>query len=158
MHQEPMNMIEFMKRFQSEEQCRQILFKLRWPDGFVCPVCGHREFYPVRKRHQYHCRKCEHQESVTAHTIFHGSHTPLSKLLLLRIHRHSQVSLRTAYAVSHSMPGPLIPTLLLYVIAPSFAPLLQDTNNVTLFLYFRKLLFNEPLRLLTGFTVHPLGL
>ncbi|MDR3321473.1 MAG: transposase [Synergistaceae bacterium] len=28
---------------------------MRWQDGFVCPVCGHREFYQVRKRNQYHC-------------------------------------------------------------------------------------------------------
>jgi transposase-like protein/ribosomal protein L37AE/L43A len=79
MQQESLNMVEFMKRFQTEEQCREALFKLRWPDGFVCPICGHREFYSVKRRNIYHCRKCEHQESITAHTIFHGSHTPLTK-------------------------------------------------------------------------------
>jgi hypothetical protein len=79
MQQESLNMVEFMKRFQTEEQCRETLLRLRWPDGFVCPVCGHKEFYPVKRRNMYHCRKCEHQESITAHTIFHGSHTPLTK-------------------------------------------------------------------------------
>jgi hypothetical protein len=79
MQQESLNMIDFMKRFQDEGQCREALFKARWPNGFVCPVCGHGEFYPMRRGDKYHCRKCGHQESITAHTIFHGSHTPLTK-------------------------------------------------------------------------------
>jgi predicted RNA-binding Zn-ribbon protein involved in translation (DUF1610 family)/transposase-like protein len=79
MRQESLNMVDFMKRFQSEEQCREALFSARWPNGFVCPRCGHGEFYPMRRGNKYHCRKCGHQESATAHTIFHGSHTPLAK-------------------------------------------------------------------------------
>ena len=30
------NLIEFEARFASEEDCRQYLFRLRWPDGFRC--------------------------------------------------------------------------------------------------------------------------
>ena len=29
--------------FGTEEQCRTALVRLRWPGGFVCPCCGHRE-------------------------------------------------------------------------------------------------------------------
>lgn len=79
MRQESLNIVDFMKRFQSEEECREALFKVKWPNGFVCSKCGHGEFYPARRDNAYLCRKCGHQESVTAHTVFHGSHTPLTK-------------------------------------------------------------------------------
>jgi transposase-like protein/predicted RNA-binding Zn-ribbon protein involved in translation (DUF1610 family) len=79
MQQESINLLEFMKRFQTEEQCREFLFKLRWPDGFMCPKCGHTSYYDVKSRNLYNCSKCGHQASVTANTIFHGSHTPLTK-------------------------------------------------------------------------------
>jgi transposase-like protein len=79
MQQESLNIIDFMKRFQDEGQCREALFKARWPNGFICPICGYGEFYPMRRGNKYYCRKCGHQESITAHTIFHGSHTPLTK-------------------------------------------------------------------------------
>lgn len=79
MQQEPLNLLEFMKRFQTEEQCREFLFKLRWPEGFICPKCAHTAYYEISSRHLYHCTKCGHQVSVTANTIFHKSHTPLTK-------------------------------------------------------------------------------
>ncbi len=34
----PQNLPEFEARFSSEEACREYLFRLRWPDGFRCPV------------------------------------------------------------------------------------------------------------------------
>ena len=33
----------FREAFGTEEQCRAALLRLRWPDGFLCPCCGHRE-------------------------------------------------------------------------------------------------------------------
>jgi predicted RNA-binding Zn-ribbon protein involved in translation (DUF1610 family) len=82
MRQESINLIEFMKRFQTEDQCREVLYKLRWPDGFVCPKCGNEAFYELRSRKLYHCSKCGHQVSATANTIFHKSHIPLTKWFL----------------------------------------------------------------------------
>ena len=79
MQQEPLNLIEFVERFQTEEQCRGFLFKLRWPEGFVCPKCANTDYYEIKSRHLYHCSKCGHQASVIANTIFHKSHTPLTK-------------------------------------------------------------------------------
>ncbi|MGD9949343.1 MAG: transposase [Desulfobulbus sp.] len=32
---------EFLARYSSEGQCRDTLFKLRWPKGFFCPKCGY---------------------------------------------------------------------------------------------------------------------
>ena len=31
---------QFREAYGTEEQCRAVVEKLRWPAGFVCPVCG----------------------------------------------------------------------------------------------------------------------
>lgn len=31
---------DFLNQYGGEEQCRQVLYRLRWRQGFVCPACG----------------------------------------------------------------------------------------------------------------------
>ena len=69
---------EFRTRFSTEESCRAELFRLRFPNGFVCPKCGCTEYYPVRGRNTFQCRACRHQTSVTAGTVIHRTHLPLT--------------------------------------------------------------------------------
>ena len=69
---------EFRTRFSTEEACRAELFRLRFPNGFVCPKCGCTEYYPVRGRNAFQCRACRHQTSVTAGTVMHRTHLPLT--------------------------------------------------------------------------------
>ncbi len=73
----PKNELEFDHRFSDEPACLEYLFQLRWPEGFVCPACGHTEYWKSA-RGLYLCRQCERQQSVTAGTIFHGSKKPLT--------------------------------------------------------------------------------
>jgi transposase-like protein len=72
----PRNLAEFERRFQTEEACRDYLFRLRWPGGFRCPRCGQDKAWPVRGL-LYECSRCAYQLSVTAGTIFHQTHKPL---------------------------------------------------------------------------------
>ena len=67
---------EFVKRFSTEEQCRDYLFHLRWPDGFECPQCESKE-YGVLNNKLYWCMKCKYKVSVTAGTIFQDIRSPL---------------------------------------------------------------------------------
>ena len=69
---------EFRTRFSTEEICRAELFRSRFPNGFVCPKCGCTEYYPVRGRNTFQCRACRHQTSVTAGTVMHRTHLPLT--------------------------------------------------------------------------------
>ena len=62
----------------SEEQCRAALVRLRWPDGFVCPSCGHRGHCLLAGRGLYQCNRCKTQTSPTAGTIFHSTKLPLT--------------------------------------------------------------------------------
>lgn len=75
--QEEMNLIKFRGKFPDEDACRKHLFKLRWPEGFYCPQCGHDQFYYIETRKLYECRSCRHQTSVTAGTIMHKTHMKL---------------------------------------------------------------------------------
>ncbi len=68
---------DIQRRFDTEDSCRDYLFKLRWPDGFICPVCGCREYYHITTRHKYACKSCRYQASVTAGTVMDRIHLSL---------------------------------------------------------------------------------
>jgi transposase-like protein len=68
---------EFERQFGSDKACREYLFTLRWPAGFVCPGCGGRRAWAVR-RDLWRCHACRREASVTAGTIFQDSKLPLT--------------------------------------------------------------------------------
>ena len=69
-------------RLRDEGWCVSYLFRLRWPDGFVCPACGfkHKLIIPVKTPV---CRFCGRQGSLTAGTLLHGSKKKVSDWLQL---------------------------------------------------------------------------
>ena len=71
-----MNLMEFDARFHSEQACREYLEKMKWPDGFRCPVCDNAQAWITAKR-LYHCTACEHETSLTAGTVFQDTRKPL---------------------------------------------------------------------------------
>jgi transposase-like protein len=72
----PKTMFEFEQNFATEKSCKEYLYQLRWPEGFICPRCSHREAWKT-DRGQFHCRQCKYRVSVTAGTIFQDTHLPL---------------------------------------------------------------------------------
>lgn len=70
---------QFIKRFPNEKACVEYLYSVKWPKGFECPVCGCRHGYTLKNRRQYQCARCRHQTSLTANTVMHRSHLPLTK-------------------------------------------------------------------------------
>jgi len=62
--------------FGDEDACREYLEGLRWPDGFVCPLCRDQDAWRIAGG-RWMCRSCGRQTSVTAGTIFHRTRTPL---------------------------------------------------------------------------------
>ena len=87
----PKTILDLERRFSTEENCRQYLFSLRWPDGFVCPHCYGKTAWPTN-RGLWLCGSCRHQVSVTAGTIFQGSHLPLTMWFRAMWHVTSQKS------------------------------------------------------------------
>ena len=72
----PQTIMDFETRFNSEEACRDYLYQLRWPDGFICPHCAYKKVWPIGTT-LYQCANCDNKVSVIAGTIFHGTHKPL---------------------------------------------------------------------------------
>src|ERR1700676_2771078 len=87
----PESLLEFEHWFRTDEACRDYLTKLRWPDGFKCPYCGHGQAWRT-SRDLLHCGKCRKDVSVTAGSIFHKSHLPLRLWFRAMWHITSQKS------------------------------------------------------------------
>lgn len=75
----PKTMLEFKKRFTTEQSCQEYLYQLRWPEGFTCPHCQHQEYWIMKRgqSQQYRCKSCRSWISATAGTIFQDTHIPL---------------------------------------------------------------------------------
>ena len=72
----PKTILEFEKRFSTEEACHEYLTKLRWPTGFSCPRCNNNKAWKMN-RGLYRCCNCDYQVSVTSGTIFQDTRKPL---------------------------------------------------------------------------------
>jgi transposase-like protein len=108
---------EFLERYGGEGQCRQALYRLRWPSGYVCPHCGNATGCEIKQRHVYQCHRCHHQTSLTAGTIFHGTKLPLRTWFLaiylltqrkkstsaLQLSRELGVKYDTAWRLKHKL-------------------------------------------------------
>jgi transposase-like protein len=77
-----LTLFEYQQQFSTEEDCFEYLVKLRWPDGFVCPICGGTTYYMIYQHKRFQCKQCRHQTSVTAGTVFHKLRQPLRILFL----------------------------------------------------------------------------
>ena len=75
---------EFLSLYGTEDQCFDALYQWRWPNGFVCPHCGHDRHCQLtsRKLQQYH--RCHRQTSITAGTIFDSTKLALTVWFQLR--------------------------------------------------------------------------
>jgi hypothetical protein len=80
------SLLEFQKEFATEHACIEHLKKMRWPNGFQCPKCGHTDAWFIQTRNMFDCKGCRAKISLTAGTIFHKTRTPLIKWYWLIYH------------------------------------------------------------------------
>jgi len=73
----PRSVGELHAWFRTDADCLDYLEWLRWPDGFVCPDCRHREGWRLGDG-RFMCSGCGGRTSVTAGTIFDRTRTPLT--------------------------------------------------------------------------------
>lgn len=72
-----MTLLDLNQAFSTDERCRELLERLRWPEGVTCPRCKDRRISRMRDYARFECSVCQYQFTVTSGTIFHDSHLPL---------------------------------------------------------------------------------
>ncbi|MCU7816359.1 MAG: IS1595 family transposase [Candidatus Thiodiazotropha sp. (ex Rostrolucina anterorostrata)] len=80
--QKGISLTTFLKEYGTEEQCHSALYQWRWPNGFVCPECGHTECCEITSRQLSQCSRCHRQTSVISGTIFEATKLPLTTWFL----------------------------------------------------------------------------
>lgn len=117
MRADEVSFYEWQQKFSNDEKCMTHLAKMRWPNGFQCPHCGHDKGYRTASRNHYECACCHKQTSVTSGTLFHATKLPLTKWLwaiywvatdkggisALRLSKLIGVTWRSAYRVLRSL-------------------------------------------------------
>src|SRR3954465_11650429 len=78
----PEDVPSFLARFGTDGQCREYLFKARWPEGFRCAACGHDDAYTLKAKIAYEGVACRKQPSLLAGTIVEQTKTGLSRWFL----------------------------------------------------------------------------
>ena len=72
-----MTLLDVTQMFSSDDQCRELLKRLRWPEGIRCPRCQADAIKLATTKELFFCQTCVYQFSVLAGTIFNDSHLPL---------------------------------------------------------------------------------
>jgi transposase-like protein len=115
-----MNEINFKElRKLTEDEAREMLESIRWPDGAVCPHCANKEAYKLAGKSTrpgvYKCKACRKQFTVTVGTVFEGSRIKVADWLMAvylmcsskkgisahQLHRTLGVTYKTAWFMAH---------------------------------------------------------
>ena len=114
MEKKRLDLVEFEARFQTEKDCADYLFEVRWPYGFSCLRCGHHHAYIITSRRLplFQCSSCHYQASLTVGTVMEGSRTELRKWFMAfflisspngingkQLEKNINVTYKTAYSM-----------------------------------------------------------
>ncbi len=110
-----MTLVDVIQLFDTDARCRELLIRLRWPNGVECTRCKMPAVELETAKQLFYCKGCDYQFSVTSGTIFNDSHLALQKwflaVLLLcearkgmsanQVKRTLGVSYKTAWYLCH---------------------------------------------------------
>jgi transposase-like protein len=110
-----MTLVDVINLFDTDERCRELLVRLRWPNGVECPRCKMPAVDLATAKQLFYCKECDYQFSVTSGTVFNDSHLALQKWFLAtlllceakkgmsanQIKRTLGVSYKTAWYLCH---------------------------------------------------------
>ena len=77
-----MNLVDINSLFSTEDKCRELLVRLRFPEGPHCLRCKLPVVELETEKQLFYCKDCDYQFSVTSGTVFNDSHLPLAKWFL----------------------------------------------------------------------------
>jgi transposase-like protein len=73
------NLVDVHTMFPSDEKCREMLVRLRWPEGPRCLRCKAPAVELETDKQLFYCKDCDYQFTVTTGTVFNDTHLPLFK-------------------------------------------------------------------------------
>lgn len=76
------SLVDFFKKFPTEESATKYFEKLRWGDEITCPHCGSHKVAACKVPMPYRCKECRKHFSVRVGTVLNESKLPLQKWLL----------------------------------------------------------------------------
>lgn len=115
-------LVKLAQDYANKADARQLMEKILWPDGPVCPHCKSKDVYRLKHRENtttrpglLKCSSCRKQFTITVGTILEGSHLPISTWLMAiflmcsskkgmsahQIHRMLGVTYKTAWFLCH---------------------------------------------------------
>jgi len=118
-----MTLPEINRQFSTDERCRELLERLRWPKGPECPRCHNRKVVRLSTNGKLlWCGECDYQFGAMVGTIFQDSHLPLATwfmaVLLLcearkgmsanQVKRTLGVSYKTAWYLCHRIRAAMV--------------------------------------------------
>ena len=70
-----LTLIDFFRRFPTDDAAQAWFVSRRWPDGIICPTCQSTDVQTDAKHPEmpYRCRECRHYFSVKTNSIMHSS-------------------------------------------------------------------------------------
>ena len=74
----PENWDQLIDWFHNDQLCRDYIYKIRWPNGFICPRCRIKETPYKLKNNTLKCAICRKETSITSGTIFNKTRTSLT--------------------------------------------------------------------------------
>jgi hypothetical protein len=69
---------DFDNQFSTENGCLEFLANEKWKEGYSCKKCGNKNYCTGKTKFSRRCTKCKHDESATAHTMFHRCKIPVN--------------------------------------------------------------------------------
>jgi transposase-like protein len=98
----PASKPEFNRIFATEADCLNYVATLRWPQGFRCARCGHKEAW-LTAESLWKCKQCGHRQSPTAGTLLHRTRYPLKTWLEVAWHVCEQKNGVSALGLQRAM-------------------------------------------------------
>jgi len=71
-----MKLLDFYKKYPTEQSCRKALKKIREKEGIRCSKCGNETHYWKKNREEWECKKCSHRTRLRVGTVMENSKLP----------------------------------------------------------------------------------
>jgi transposase-like protein len=116
------NLVDINTLFGTEDKCRELLVRLRFPEGPQCLRCKGPVVKLETEKQLFYCKDCDYQFTVTSGTVFNDSHLPLTKWFLTthllceakkgmsacQVQRTVGMSYKTAWYLCHRIRSAMI--------------------------------------------------